>query len=313
MYSIGKVIKAAREKKKISQEELCFGLCSVSTLSRIENNEQVPTMEKALALMERLGLEGSVYLGVVSEKDLAYHRMCKHIKGLMSDKKIEEAYYYLQKNMVDFEKNCFRKQFFLSVEATKACMIDKKYDLAITLTQEAIKMTCPNFNSKSIEKNLLTDVEIEIINVMAISYWNCDRHLEAVNLLIKVVDSLYEVYGDDCERKYLLPMLICNLSKWLCMMYRLEEAAHYADLGIKICGETNRYKTLPFHLCNKASLEWSINKDYDRTLSLYQEAYTLFNKMHLLSEADELRNFVINNFNRDLSRTVILEPINNPR
>ena len=56
MYTVGSIIKNEREKHKISQEELCFGICAVSTLSRIEHNEQTPTMEKAMALLNRVGL-----------------------------------------------------------------------------------------------------------------------------------------------------------------------------------------------------------------------------------------------------------------
>ena len=43
MYTVGAIIKNEREKHKISQEELCFGICAVSTLSRIEHNEHVYT------------------------------------------------------------------------------------------------------------------------------------------------------------------------------------------------------------------------------------------------------------------------------
>jgi len=39
-YIIGKLIKEFRVRKGYSQEELCYGLCAVSTLSRIESGIQ---------------------------------------------------------------------------------------------------------------------------------------------------------------------------------------------------------------------------------------------------------------------------------
>ncbi len=39
-YIIGKLIKEFCVRKGHSQEELCYGLCAVSTLSRIESGNQ---------------------------------------------------------------------------------------------------------------------------------------------------------------------------------------------------------------------------------------------------------------------------------
>lgn len=41
-YRIGEIIREQRNRRNISQEELCFGICSVTTLSRIENGNQKP-------------------------------------------------------------------------------------------------------------------------------------------------------------------------------------------------------------------------------------------------------------------------------
>ena len=55
-FQIGTYIRKRREEIGISQEDLCEGFCSVSTLSRIENNQQNPTRRLTMNLLERLGL-----------------------------------------------------------------------------------------------------------------------------------------------------------------------------------------------------------------------------------------------------------------
>ena len=40
---VGEVLRKCRLEKGITQKELCEGICSISTLSRIENGEQHPT------------------------------------------------------------------------------------------------------------------------------------------------------------------------------------------------------------------------------------------------------------------------------
>ena len=41
---IGEYIKNYRRKREITQEELCSGICSVSTLSRLELGKQTPSL-----------------------------------------------------------------------------------------------------------------------------------------------------------------------------------------------------------------------------------------------------------------------------
>ena len=55
-YTVGELIRDARERQKYSQEELSYGICTTSTLSRIENGLQVPGRKILEGLMQRLGL-----------------------------------------------------------------------------------------------------------------------------------------------------------------------------------------------------------------------------------------------------------------
>ena len=55
IYRIGARIKEERVRQKLSQEDLCYGICAVSTLSRIETGIQKPSLKVEEALLERLG------------------------------------------------------------------------------------------------------------------------------------------------------------------------------------------------------------------------------------------------------------------
>ena len=127
MYMVGSVIKNEREKHKISQEELCFGICAVSTLSRIEHNEQTPSMEKAMALLNRLGLEGSSYLSFVSEDEHEFYRISRDAEELVVQRRYIQAYDYVMEHEKCMNKNKFRRQFLCGIKAIKACFEDKQY------------------------------------------------------------------------------------------------------------------------------------------------------------------------------------------
>ena len=67
LYSVGKVIKEARKRlrslegDKYSQENVAEGICSVATLSKIENCVQNPSKKVMEALLQRLGLPVGIY------------------------------------------------------------------------------------------------------------------------------------------------------------------------------------------------------------------------------------------------------------
>ena len=69
-FKIGMYIKKRREELGMSQEELCEGLCAVSSLSRIENNQQDPSRNLTKNLLERLGLPMEKFTAFWNQKDI---------------------------------------------------------------------------------------------------------------------------------------------------------------------------------------------------------------------------------------------------
>lgn len=59
---ISDVIRDARIRSGMTQEALAFGICSVSTLSKIENGRRMPQVRVFEALMDRMGSHRSAVL-----------------------------------------------------------------------------------------------------------------------------------------------------------------------------------------------------------------------------------------------------------
>lgn len=312
MYMVGSVIKNEREKHKISQEELCFGICAVSTLSRIEHNEQTPSMEKAMALLNRLGLEGSSYLSFVSEDEHEFYRISRDAEEMVVQRRYVEAYDYVMKHEKCMNKNKFRKQFLCGIRAIKTCFEDKQYETAIEMTEEAIRYTCPHFDKTKKIRYFLTDMEVNIINVMAVSYWWSKKNLVALNLLLNLADALREQYstiGMDDNFRY--PMILCNLAKWLNEKNRFEEAFEYIELGRKACIKSGKMRMLPFFCCCRATILQSMNCNEDEILEEYISAYIMFKNMGLDDDAARLRSYLLELYNRDLE-CICVPKISNP-
>ena len=69
-YVIGDYIREIRLRKGYTQEDVSFGICTSATLSRIENGAQTPGRYILDKLMERLGMENSVFNIFVSKEEM---------------------------------------------------------------------------------------------------------------------------------------------------------------------------------------------------------------------------------------------------
>lgn len=303
MYFIGSLIKSERQKQRVSQEELSYGICAVSTLSRIENNEQTPTMEKAVALLSRLGLDGSSYLSLISEEEYRFFRIRRDIEAILANREYMRAYEYVMAQKEYMEKNKFRKQLLWAVYAVKQCFVDKDYETAIRTTEEAIRITCPLFDRAKKIRNLLTDVEVNVINLMAVSYWWSGERLTATNLLINLTDAVCGIKGTSMEYEQRYPMILCNLSKWLCSLMRYEEADEYIELGRRACLKSGKLRMLPYFCCCKAAV-MRYDNHCNEALWEYLSAYIMFIKMELSEDAVSLRSFVQNEYKLDLDDVI---------
>ena len=69
-YTIGTIIYENRVRRKITQEELSYGVCTPATLSKIENGIQMPRRKIFEALMQRLGLQTQYYFVPLSSEEM---------------------------------------------------------------------------------------------------------------------------------------------------------------------------------------------------------------------------------------------------
>ena len=68
-YNVGQIIKLTREAIGLSQEELSDGVCSVQTLSRIENGKVKVKKKTYQQLMEKMGRDGTKNYSVLSTEN----------------------------------------------------------------------------------------------------------------------------------------------------------------------------------------------------------------------------------------------------
>ena len=76
---IGTFIKQRRKELKLTQEQVCSGICDSVTLSRIENGKQTPSKSVISALLQRLGMPEARYYVLESKNELEIEALKKDI------------------------------------------------------------------------------------------------------------------------------------------------------------------------------------------------------------------------------------------
>ncbi len=253
-YTIGDMVYESRRARGYSQEELSFGICSTSSLSRIENGSQIPGRKIFEALMQRLGISDSLYSAYISKEEM---EICRFVEKLVwslerldfaeSERLVHELEgrlgkcHNLEKQYVSFAK----ANIFLHKTGDHGRFFE--------LLLKTIRITMADFDpQKGIERRLLTFHEITILNNIAIELYNRGKEEEGLRLLFELKDYMETHIIDEQEKARKYPLVVYNISTRLGKLGRYEEAYSLCSQGISCCIEYSKLVILPYLLANKA-------------------------------------------------------------
>ena len=194
-YKAGDIIRMTRIASGISQEELCFGICSVETLSRIENgrhNVKKETYERLMMKMERIPEKNyaictSDDMELLEEKTLLENALVKY------DYKKAELYLKILKEKVsDFIVN---EQYIRNTEALLDFYNHRiSAEESIKKMEEAIRLTAPDYE-KFIETIYpYTEQELKILMRLANAYARINELRKGISIYQMILRCLDEGY-----------------------------------------------------------------------------------------------------------------------
>ena len=187
-YNIGDCIRQLREEQNVNQEDLCHGLCSKSTLSRIERGCHVPSMGTVALLLQRLGVNEDSLSFLLGTTELEISNLHKEIEALNAQKKYDEALQKIGKmEQLTDPKDRVMQQFLLRSKALAGYLQDGQRVDYDNLTKRemllrAIELTHPHFSLDNIGKCLLGIDEIQTINQIAITYSEAGDRRYAIHI-----------------------------------------------------------------------------------------------------------------------------------
>lgn len=307
ILQIGDIIRRRREELGYTQEELAAGICSVPTLSRIENGERIPQKNILDQLLQQLGYSNMSVDVWTDEKNFQLHNLKFQIRQAIIMDETEKAKTLLRK----FERlyspsDPVDHQFMLLYQTMlygSPSSAERKKQL-----EKALLLTCPFYNEKKLPRVMAYE-EIILVNNIAICYWEEGSRDEAIELLYQLKES-YERNVVNIEEALRTQLLILyNLSKFLGLEGRYDECIEICDLGIQIAVRTGRCHSLPGILYNRA---WSLVKrgqegDLEEAKRPVVQAFQLANILGKTAMAQHIRAFIEENFKDAASLIDIIE------
>lgn len=299
-YMIGSVIYENRTRRKITQEELCHGICTQTTLSRIENGVQMPRRKIFEALMQRLGLQMQSYFLPVSQEEMERSNLEYAITRKLSHNEYDITELLTRYKECSPEMDHMEEQFYLYALASQMMRKDNNYLRALSLLLQGIALTIPEFSHERIcEKTLLTFDEIRIINGISLAYYEIGQYEQAKKFMLFLKEYMHKTDIDFEEKAKLYPMILFNLSNWMGLDGRNEQVYELCSEGIEFCIKNGQLTVFPYLIFNKACSLAKMNR-LEEALPVFRQACIIFEALDDMENSRRCRAEVRRAFSVEL-------------
>lgn len=308
-YNIGYYIRRIRQEKGISQEALYEGLCSRSTIHRIESGKQQPTMFTAIHLLQRLGLDENSFLVPLGPQDFEICNLKKEIVALNAQFQFEQALERIDRlEKLVAPKDRLAQQFLLRSRALAGYRQDGErlpydYPTQRQMLLDALDITHPDFDLEKIERCLLSIEDIKSLNQIAITYSETgDRRFA-----IRIYEQLLRYPGQNLLNidalLSVVPMLHYNCSRLLGLEKRFEEELEVAQTGYEICVKYNKARMMGGLLLNMACALHELGRQ-EESKQVFVDSYYAHRLMKNFKSCQLIQDYVKKIYNTELRQLI---------
>lgn len=295
---IGHYIRMSREAKGYSQLDICDGICSVPTLSLIEDGKREADYWTVEALLDRMRVDKAECDFFLDEETFALYKLREAIKLNIRKKECEKA----EKNLAVYREKCgegnLHQQFLLFQQAClERAKPESNKHKKKELFEKAIVVTASNYKEIFGKKGALSNLELECIAEII----HCTESPEERE---SECEALYKYFQWNGERdKFFPPAYRVVMQYYAESLY---ENGKFEDC-MRICNEVleelygtskieNRAQI--FLLRAKAREGKGIENEEEKKLCLrdYMTAHTVISIYDGKEEAKDLKEYIVENY-----------------
>ena len=246
IFSAGKTIKEARLKAGKTQEQLSEGICSVLSLSRIENGSAGVSPVTFQALMSHAGVPCELYPIFANRTDFDCFYTLKRAQFYLDSWQLGEAYNELKKvEASNFANNKLYYQEWLYLHGS--IQVKSGYDNhneILAIFKESLFVTRPELDFSDIKNLLLSITEIRVLTEIAHEMLYTDMEDEAYLICSQIKNYIKHTEMDYLSRDRLNAECAIVYTKYLLKTKDYKTALKTADLHRHRLVENSEFNSL---------------------------------------------------------------------
>jgi len=245
-YRLGDIIRMTRKSLSITQEQLSDEICSVETLSRIENGNQNPSKDTYELLMVRMGRIRERAYSMLSVSDIKVLEKMKQFEDFAKLYDFNQADSVLEDIKEIIGNSILDKQFLIRAESLVNYFLKRiNKEEFLEGFQNAIQLTIPKYGSISLSNWPLNFNEAMLLINISIAYAEKEDYLKAIEVIKEAYSAMKQSYMEEQQRAILQVTISNNLSKWYGSTGSHEMAIEIANEGIIMCKKFKLGNALP--------------------------------------------------------------------
>lgn len=274
----GEMLREKRMELGKTQEDVCGGLCSPVTMSRIESGTQNPSKTTLTALLQRLGLPGECYYALVSGKEAEMDRLQTEITACNVREDPQTGLEKLERlEQLNEDKDPIVKQFVLRSRAILGrreggAIVPYTPQEELELLEQAIRLTVPKYDGEKLAKRLYSTNEIKLLNQIAIVYYNMGEKEKALDFYRQLMALCEGDFEESRKKEGTMSLIAYNYARLLCLEKQFEESIGIAYKGREVCTKYGQYRHLPYVVGIMAECHYYLG-NLEKSRRLYRQAY----------------------------------------
>lgn len=215
MDGIGKIILEEREQAGILQNELCKGVCSAATLSRLEWSEQNIGQWGIDVFLQRLGKSQDKFWTIVHIGDYELMELRRKLWNYILHKDYEKAEKEIKKYQDCAGKETMHEQFWKKCQGLIKGKRDNDWKGALQSFEEAIRATLPDLSIKKIRNTLMGRDEMQIVLLMVEAYKSIGEEQTARQMTKDLIENIKGKHWDEEELAKIYPKAVKVYNEFL--------------------------------------------------------------------------------------------------
>ena len=205
----GWLLKYERERRSLSVNDICEGICSKGIYNKLENGVTSGSTHLIRTLFQRVGINADrcgIYLKLDEFRELSDRQNILeglHSGDVCAAKKLLEIY------EVQYGNNCFSAQFCTYMRARLA-QLEGDDESAILLYNRALKATMPDYDNIKVVKCISVYEAFMMLNIAGLEYKR--GHIaKAEEIYAILLDYCHSSNAESWNMACIYPKAVCGM------------------------------------------------------------------------------------------------------